>query len=324
MEDIACNSCGQRRERRLFKSHDRRCNIAGDYWLVKCSNCGLAYVNLRPNQEEIKAFYPTYYYARFGDREFTSDYLRLMERSFQATLNLFAGYKPGGRVLEIGCGDGQFLRYLSANGYEIYGLDFSEHAVRRTRKNTGSGNIFLGTLEEAKYKDGYFDVVCLFEVLEHLSDPLGELREIRRVLKEEGVVAGTVPNFNSLERILLGNCWYGIDFPRHLYHFTKKSINNILSKAGFKILAIQAPNTYEIRDALKDVGYTDGIRVRLRDYGLYPSAGVSAAPSGQPSVGQRNILKVYLHKFEEMVYSPLIWLADRFDCGGTITFVARK
>jgi SAM-dependent methyltransferase len=247
-----------------------------------------------------------------------------MERSFQLTLGLFAGYKPDGRVLEIGCGDGQFLRHLSASGYEIYGLDFSEHAVRRALKNTGSANIFCGRLKEAKYQSDYFDVVCLFEVLEHLPGPLDAFLEIKRILKERGIIAGTVPNFNSLERVLLGDCWDGIDLPRHLYHFTKESLGNLLTKSGFKVLSLQAPNTYEIRDTRRGGAYFEGIRVRLRDYGLYPPLDIPPRLNSDAPAGSTNPLKVYLHKFEEIIYSPLIWLAEVFDCGGTITFVARK
>jgi SAM-dependent methyltransferase len=94
----------------------------------------------------------------------------------------------------------------------------------------------MGELGAASYPDGSFDVVTLWNVMEHLHSPLDTLREIRRLLKDDGVLILSVPNVESLDARIFGDCWIGLDPPRHLYGFAGKTVSQLLSKAGLEAI----------------------------------------------------------------------------------------
>jgi SAM-dependent methyltransferase len=324
MEYINCNLCGLQQDNLLYSTKDKNWILPGEFNLVQCRKCGLAYINPRPDETEIKQYYPKRYYLRLGAAEFTQEYIKIMEKSFQARLRLIQRFKKSGRLLEIGCGDGHFLRYLKERGYEVFGLDTSEFAVSLAQENVGKPQIFKGQIFEARYPEGFFDVICLFEVLEHLHNPASVLKEARRTLKNGGILVITVPNFASLERIILGDCWYGVDAPRHLYHFTKKTLRLILEKSGFTILSLDIVNSHQINEVGINTGYSEGIRVKLRDYGLYPKRTIPKDINEIRPKKDGNSLKKWLHIFEKIIFSPLVLIAEIFQSGGTLIAVAKK
>jgi len=137
-----------------------------------------------------------------------------------------------GRILDLGCGDGQYLHHLSLKGWETYGVDTSPIAVERARSK--GLNVFLGEVQDAGFPAGFFDVVTLRHVLEHVHSPSQTLSEVHRYLKDEGKLVLEIPILSSWDHRIaraLSLCYY--DIPRHLYHFTPATLGALLDKIGF-------------------------------------------------------------------------------------------
>jgi SAM-dependent methyltransferase len=144
-----------------------------------------------------------------------------------------------GKLLDVGCGDGRFLRHAKEQGFEIWGIDFDKKSVENARRNLGIDTVFAMSLEEfyeyAKEKNLKFDVITFFQVLEHQDKPREFLEMVKGLLKEGGYIAGSVPN---RERLFVEIDWkdrFHWDYPpHHFLRFSKSSLEKALNFSGFK------------------------------------------------------------------------------------------
>lgn len=230
MKEVPCNLCKGDNSRLLF--------IKNSIKIVKCLDCGLIYVNPRPSERELKEKYNAGYFD--GSEQF--DYLAEKElylHRFEERIRQVNSLKPEkGRLLDIGCAVGYFLEIARKEGWETFGVEISPFASRYAR-NSGL-NIFTGTTEEAKYNDGYFDVVTLWHVLEHTEDPSASLEEVHRILKKSGLVAVELPNAGSRKFKKQGESWEHLKPTEHLYYFTPDVLRKIVEKTGFEIVKMEA------------------------------------------------------------------------------------
>ncbi len=239
MESVNCNLCQRDQSTLLYEVQDWLLNKPENTSrLVRCENCGLIYQNPRPTEGEIGQFYPPEYDNFEVDQE-KQKASPLMQRVMQYGINkrsrVVLREKPSGSLLDVGCATGIFLETMrKLPGWNLKGVELSDHAasIAREQKNL---DVVTGTLEQAKFADGQFDVVTLWDVLEHLHDPAGSLRVIHRILKPGGVVVFRVPNGGSLDAHLFGTYWAGLEPPRHLFVFDQKTLTALLSSAGFKV-----------------------------------------------------------------------------------------
>jgi 2-polyprenyl-3-methyl-5-hydroxy-6-metoxy-1,4-benzoquinol methylase len=141
-----------------------------------------------------------------------------------------------GNVLDIGCSGGDYLAYLRTLGWEVHGIELDEEAARYARERFGI-HVHVGAAEHAlnDFPDEGFDVVTMWHVLEHLFDPSSVLAEVHRVLRPDGILMLEMPNFDSLWASMLGEYWFPLEIPRHLYHFTPLTLRAILTKTGFRL-----------------------------------------------------------------------------------------
>ncbi len=139
--------------------------------------------------------------------------------------------RPGGTLLDVGCGSGEWLASMRRLGWQVDGVDFDERAVRQARASGLA--IGLGDVEAQAYADGRFDVVTLNHVVEHLPDALATLRECRRVLRPGGTLVVCTPNGASLGHAVFGADWRGLEPPRHLQLYGPQSLAALLAAAGF-------------------------------------------------------------------------------------------
>lgn len=205
----------------------QRFGPAGEFNLVGCQNCGLQYLNPRPSPGEMGAYYPPAY------RDYRASIDEPSRRRYQAhKLRKVQAYSRGGGLLDVGCADGLFLHLAQQAGWEVRGVEMAEASVAYARQ-TFQLDVFRGELREAKFPDQYFDVVTFWHVLEHLHDPLGELREAYRILRSDGLLIVEVPNIVSWQAGLFAANWRALDTPRHLYHFSPHSLKAMLARAGF-------------------------------------------------------------------------------------------
>jgi SAM-dependent methyltransferase len=144
----------------------------------------------------------------------------------------------GGRALDLGAGTGETLDALRRAGWDTWGVEPDERAakVAADRSNLTEDRVIVATAEVADFSRGSFDLVVASHVVEHLHDPKEVLAKVHRWLHHEGRLILRCPNFGSLERRLFGRWWFGLDLPRHLYHFTPATLQQTLEEVGFEVV----------------------------------------------------------------------------------------
>ena len=237
METTLCNLCGSAASAPLYQIPDYLLERDGQTTLVQCQECGLIYQTHRPTLAEMGAHYPPEYesYALPPGKQ-TPRLLKLAYDygKFKRT-RIITRVKGGGHLLDVGCSTGTFLLAMREKpGWQVSGVEISEHAAQIARDDYRL-EVFTGTLDEAAFPADTFDAVTLWDVFEHLHDPSGTLHEIHRVLKPGGVLVLRVPNADSWDAKLFGKTWAGLDAPRHLYVFGRKTLQQILEKAQFRV-----------------------------------------------------------------------------------------
>ena len=251
LENVVCNVCGSASYRVLYKKRDPLSRQS--FNVVVCSKCDLGFVNPRPTAEIMKHYYHAHYYLnRFDDKKglpgkkktglvklyefFWRTYSRYYPpRVLKTEKDICNRYtKGGGKLLDIGCANGDFLNVMQDSGFEVCGLEFSDHFI-----NKFGLNIFKGRLCDAPYSAHCFHLVTMWAVLEHVSDPMEYLKEIHRILKPGGVVIFLVPNLKSVP---FGIC-HNDDIPRHLYLFSPKTIKEMLTRSHLTLKALIHTNS---------------------------------------------------------------------------------
>lgn len=213
-----------------------------EFYLNKCKECGLVYLNPRPEWQELKYFYACDYYTNVPAsgirRNFFYRQLRKIKRAVLGAPNpKFWNFgKNRGRFLDVGCGSGTYESYLIEKypGWEFYGVEPGIDSYRLA-KNISGFRVFNGDLKNADYGDNFFDVILLSHSLEHMHEPMEAIAECFRILKPGGRLVIAVPNFGSLARRLFGGYWIHLDAPRHLFHFCADALRHMVQKNGFKI-----------------------------------------------------------------------------------------
>ncbi|MBM3245878.1 MAG: class I SAM-dependent methyltransferase [Candidatus Omnitrophica bacterium] len=223
--------------------------LLGGYTIVRCLNDGLIYVNPQPPLNEYREFYNTDYFAR-KDRagQGYRDYLGerdIHQKNCSKILAKIQKARPGkGRILDVGCAFGFFVRCAQEKGWEAFGVDFSDEAAQWAQREL-KVKVFTGSTASCGFPDAHFDVVCMIGVIEHLLNPLQELEEASRVLKKDGLLCIITVDFDHI--IGRGS----LKPPEHLYYFSIATLKKILTKAGFSIYAHESYSTlYSIQDLI--------------------------------------------------------------------------
>jgi 2-polyprenyl-3-methyl-5-hydroxy-6-metoxy-1,4-benzoquinol methylase len=205
------------------------------YELRRCQRCELIVTVPQLSSSELDAFYNCGYYSDKDGRRFTVAAGQSSFRFFRFLRALrvrgMLGSVRGKHILDVGCGNGYMLAWLKRWGAEVHGTQLSKSAVRFARKRLGLSSVFLGDISKAGYPDDYFDFISLYHVLEHVEDPLEQLRECRRVLKTRGWLSVEVPNAGGLSARRLKEYWLAWDVPRHRVHFTLKTLKALAQRS---------------------------------------------------------------------------------------------
>ena len=197
--------------------------ISGDSFAVhRCPNCGNAVTV--PQPADIDSYYGTRYYG--GRHSFTARFCiwrrrRMVKRATPA---------KAGRLLDFGCGDGGFLDAMRTAGWKTTGVERDGAPARAEQP-------VLGSIEEAA-DCGPYQCVTLWHVLEHVPDPARHAAALRPMISPEGVLMIAVPDFGGLQARLFGRHWLHLDVPRHLHHFTRRGLIELLRSAGFETVRV--------------------------------------------------------------------------------------
>lgn len=234
----------------MFFSKDRMFDLPGEFNVKKCSRCSLVFLDPQPSQNLLKKHYPSKNYYAYEKSKMRGLFITLRNYLFEHyySPNIFTlsistfiqnvpaipSYVRDGKILDIGCGDGDTLVMLKKLGWETYGLDIDSQAVEIAKKR--GINAKLGTFREiSKYPDNYFDAIRLYHVIEHIDNPSECLSLIRKKLKREGELLIGTPNINSVIAFLFKSYWYNLDTPRHLFLFSPQTLGKLLNKNDFFI-----------------------------------------------------------------------------------------
>lgn len=235
-EETACLLCGRRDYVQIIEAPDAIPGGSGLWFaVVQCRHCMLCFTNPRPSPAAIGRFYPRSYRPHQARRS------RSHRRLTRSIFNLIPGREesqtpgPGpGRLLDFGCGAGSFLERVGRQGWQTTGLDMSENAAREVSARTKC-KVLVGSLPHPDLQPATFDVITMRQSLEHVHQPLETLREAFRLLAPGGKLLVSVPNIASLPFRWFGHAWVGLDLPRHLTHFSPRTLPRMLLRAGFEV-----------------------------------------------------------------------------------------
>ena len=232
-----------------------------DYDLVQCKSCGLVFVSPFPDTETIAGFYgQKYFESDFACGMLEKNYLESEStrvEEYREMLGFIQNHKRSGKLLEVGCAAGSFLYYAQRAGFEVEGVDISDWAVNAAKAQFKL-DVKKGRLMDLNLKEQNYDVIFLSDLLEHEPEPNKFLKEVRRLLKPDGVVVIKVPIYvNSFYyRIVRMLPWSwtlgkldarllqalkvsppGPKFPPyHLYEYSPKTLTRLMENNGFKIV----------------------------------------------------------------------------------------
>jgi 2-polyprenyl-3-methyl-5-hydroxy-6-metoxy-1,4-benzoquinol methylase len=247
------------------------------YQYMQCSQCAAVYQYPMPTPEEISGFYPEDYsvYRKIGHKHHSAMKLAVLRYKygykhlrapyvFRLMALLAAVFKyresinflPGGRALDIGCGNGKFMQAMNSLGWRFEGVEFNPLAVQVCRE--AGLKVFQGDLQAGAYEGDSFDLITARHVIEHVPDPDSFVGEIARILKKGGRIVIQTPNSKALGRRWFGTNWFANDVPRHLVLFCPANLNMLAKRHGLRRMKLKTSTTPKIM--LNSLDYFTGRR----------------------------------------------------------------
>ncbi len=240
----ACPACGSAARDAYAAGYDYEMQTCRNHWtFVRCRSCASVYLDKRPDNTTISVIYPRTYYsytlektispiARYG--KMAMDWMKF--RGIVAAANMVERY------LDVGCGDGRYLRMFARRGLEkanIHGIELNAETVQALRSDGFSASA-VPVEEDRDLAPDSFDLVTMFHVIEHVPDPRVVAEKIFSLLKPGGVFAVETPNLDALDaRLFRRGRWGGYHIPRHWTIFSSDSICQLLREAGFVVERVQ-------------------------------------------------------------------------------------
>lgn len=229
-----CGFCKSTNSKTLYKTFDI---FENNYSINKCNDCNAYFLAPRPSNKRLEQAYDSSYYGE-KEEKFSSPLVEKVLDFFRSgrSCRVSKYLKNGDKILDIGCGNGRFLKYLLNYGkYELYGTEMEGNSANRTSK-IPEIKLKIGSLNQNDFLDNYFDAISLFHVFEHLTEPLQTIEIIKKILKPGGIVVFSFPNISSLQSKIFKGKWLHLDPPRHLFFFSPNDFINIMQTNGFDVV----------------------------------------------------------------------------------------
>lgn len=299
--------------------------ISGDLFdIVRCEECEAVFTWPMPPIDRLDRHYPQSYYRKSGGRRFPAIVEFLQRRTYSARARAVERMLGGtkGRMIDVGCGPGWLLREFERRGWEAQGTELSSAAASFARDELKL-NVESRELSALTFPDGHFDAVTLWHALEHIPEPTALLQEIGRILKPGGVLLVGVPNWGGLESRWSRSCWFQLDVPRHVNHFTARRLKRDLSSARLEVrrqyfLAPEFDFFSSVQTCLNRIGLRHNLLYNLL-------RGRAAKVIKEDRLGWWQIpVTLALAVPLGLVTLPVTLLAALFRQGGSMTFYARK
>ena len=205
-----------------------------DYRIHRCRDCDVEFVFPQPSDEVLSSIYTESYFIGSEDEKTAQMVADIKRATANLYLDVVTRVMNGqtSRLLEIGCGSGDFLIEASRRGFTVEGIEYSEHAAAVANSRLGEKPVVVGTPDTVEISPATYDIVAAFDVIEHLRDPKTSIEKFRLVLKPGGLIAIVTPSLDSWSRQLLGRHW--MEYKReHITYFSERSLRRLLESAGF-------------------------------------------------------------------------------------------
>ncbi len=241
MTSSICTLCGQANPELLYELPDYLLeNLSVKNQLVRCRKCGLVFQFPQLSPEALAPHYPSSYdsylapgFSGTGKKGLLN---RLKNYGIYKRRRIITRFASSGRLLDVGCASGEFLAsFKDSPDWEVFGVELNPDVAAQARNQYGL-EVFAGELAQAAFPTAFFDVITLWDVLEHVADPSALLLEIYRILNTGGRLVIRTPNIGSRDARWFGQAWAGLDSPRHLFVFSTQTLGAFLTRAGFKTI----------------------------------------------------------------------------------------
>ena len=234
----SCPVCGNR-DTELYLNTKDYFFTQEDFNLVQCSACSFIYTNPVPGIDSLFEYYNSPDYSSHKLKKanlFSFMYRAARKRNLKNKYRIVTKYTDEGNILDVGCGTGELLKYFREKGWKPTGIEpvdsAREFALENYKLNVYPEN------ELNHFEDEKFDVITLWHVLEHVYNLNERLEQLKKILRPNGYLFIAVPNIESYDSIHYGKYWSALDVPRHLYHFSNKTLKKLLDKHSFEIVSI--------------------------------------------------------------------------------------
>ena len=301
-----CTWCGCDIYDICFEGPDRLERLPGTFRVVRCIQCGLYRQNPRLVWNALQKYYPEEYKAYTYRDEKT--------RSWKQYIDNYGNYKRykaisqyinRGRILDVGCGTGGFIQELiRSRNWVVMGIEPNQKAAEFAQKKTDA-TIFPGRFSDVDFEPGSFDAIVLWTVLEHLDQPIKDLRYAHGLLKKNGWLFFSIPNVESLNLKIFKKYWSGWDLPRHLHIFPRNTLHEILNQIGFSIVDERCLST-----SYQALGHNLEFWSQVWE-GKYPRL-------------KKISHAIYYSWFMRMIFLVPLAILDRLNLTDTITYFVQK
>ncbi|HPX96401.1 MAG: class I SAM-dependent methyltransferase [Syntrophomonadaceae bacterium] len=302
MKTNRCIICGSYESVPLFKLRDFRLdNSTENFPYYKCRVCGLIFQNPQISPETIVDHYNNdeIYCSATSDKGFAKV---LNTYGLKKRAGVVLRLAKSGRLLDVGCGSGSFIAYLDKKSkFQVVGTEINKKHVRMLKNEKGF-DVRYGNLEDIGFENSEFDVVTMWDVIEHVNDPHRLLHEIRRLVIPNGYLVIRVPNGDSLDFKLFGKHWAGLDAPRHFYVFNLDTLTQLLNIHGFEILKFRF-----------DIG---GYLNAINSLEFFLNDTKTSLPL------KTFLLNTLRSKLFQVLFFPLLWIKSLFFQGTSLTVTA--
>lgn len=240
LKEYNCDWCGSREYSIVFQGNDLLMGKPGTFQFVECDQCGLLRQNPRLQWEDLNAYYKDGYspHAHLVDKRRGSIRGRFIDRyGLWKRVKFVYKNKSSGKWLDVGCGNGRILQEASRwQNWELVGLEPIAEVAHYTKEKLNIP-VYPHTFEQLDVsEDNKFDIITMWDVLEHLPSPTQSLKRVSNLLNDNGVFIFSIPNYRSIDRKIFTKYWIGYDLPRHLYVYPHDVLRKMLEKVGMRLI----------------------------------------------------------------------------------------
>ncbi len=317
MSKTFCGYCKAEDSKVLYPTID----IFGNHFTVNhCNKCQAYFLAPRPTDKQLAQAYDSSYYGEKDEKfegrvEGFIDYFRRNRAK-----RLHKHLKNGAKVLDIGCGNGKFLKSLTLFGkYELNGIEMEGNSANRAAK-IKEIKLKIGSLKPDDFQAESLDAVTLFHVFEHLTEPMETLEIITKIVKKDGIVMMSFPNIDSFQSRMFKGKWLHLDPPRHLFFFSPNDFKDLMEVFGFELITekhwLTEQNPYGM------VQSSLNLITKKREVLYEALKGNTDYVQGYSKASIMLQRLYFIGSFPLFIFTD--WVASWFKKGATVEFIFRK